>query len=319
MFFKKLTAFFKGVLIFFIAMIITLIISLAALFYGPYHGFRDVWVTTAMTTLSHKYLATWFFPQSTIDKILADNKVEDISEKMKMLLFRENHSKKMELIDISRNGFKGWLLKVPDPSKIKLAVSKDLGKNGEDIVSMAQRGGYAAAINAGGFADPNGKGNGGHPYGLVIQDSNYLCAKKGFSYNIIGFNKEDQLVIDKLTYDDVRAYGIRDAVSFGPTLIKNGKAAIIKGNGGWGIAPRTAIGQTADGTVLMLVIDGRQASSIGASLKDVMNIMQEYGAVNAANLDGGSSTTMYYQGKVINSPCFKTGLRPVATAFVVKP
>jgi exopolysaccharide biosynthesis protein len=111
---------------------------------------------------------------------------------------------------------------------------------------------------------------------------------------------------------------IRDAISFGPALIINGKPLIKKGDGGWGIAPRTAIGQRKDGTILLLVIDGRQKSSIGATLKDVQNVLLEYGAYNAANLDGGSSTTMYYNGNLINSPSDILGERAIPSAFIIK-
>lgn len=79
--------------------------------------------------------------------------------------------------------------------------------------------------------------------------------------------------------------GIRDAVSFGPTFIVNGKAMEVAGSGG-GLNPRTVLGQRADGAVLMLVIDGRQSHSIGATYKDCIDVMLQYGAVNAANLDG---------------------------------
>ena len=96
-------------------------------------------------------------------------------------------------------------------------------------------------------------------------------------------------------------------------------AQITRGDGGWGVGPRTAIGQRKDGTVLFLVIDGRQPGySVGATLRDIQNIMYEEGAVIAANLDGGSSSTLYYNGKVINKPADLLGERMIPTAFVVK-
>ncbi|HWI55463.1 MAG TPA: phosphodiester glycosidase family protein, partial [Desulfobacteria bacterium] len=139
-----------------------------------------------------------------------------------------------------------------------------------------------------------------------------------YSMSIIGIDKNGLLVIGKYTPTRLLQNGVMEAVTFGPQIIKAGKR-MVRGNGGWGIAPRTAIGQTKDGAILMLVIDGRQVSSIGATLKDVQEILLDYGAVNAANLDGGSSTTMFYKGKVINSPCSPFGERYVPTAFVVMP
>ena len=110
-----------------------------------------------------------------------------------------------------------------------------------------------------------------------------------------------------------------EGITFGPPLVVNGQKTITHGDGGWGIGPRTAIGQRRDGTVLFLVIDGRQVGySVGASLADVQNIMYEQGAYIAANLDGGSSSTLYLNGKVVNKPADLLGERMIPTAFIVK-
>ena len=101
--------------------------------------------------------------------------------------------------------------------------------------------------------------------------------------------------------------GIRDALSFGPVLVMNGKASTVKGSGS-GLNPRTAIGQRADGAVLLLVIDGRQPASLGATYADLIEIMLDFEAVNAANLDGGNSTGMYYKGSLVNKGLFPRGL-----------
>ena len=117
------------------------------------------------------------------------------------------------------------------------------------------------------------------------------------------------------------AQGVRDAVEFGPFLIVNGKASSVLGNGGWGIAPRTAIGQRRDGIVLMLVINGRLATSLGADMIDLTDIMERYGAYNAANLDGGTSSVLVVGDTIVNDPIDSTGAhktRPIATGFVLK-
>ena len=108
-------------------------------------------------------------------------------------------------------------------------------------------------------------------------------------------------------------------MEFGPFLVVNGKASFVKGNGGWGIAPRTAIGQRADGIVLFLVIDGRTTTSVGADMDDLATIMVNYGAINAANLDGGSSSALVINNKIENKPVAagKNGLRPIPTAWIV--
>jgi exopolysaccharide biosynthesis protein len=111
---------------------------------------------------------------------------------------------------------------------------------------------------------------------------------------------------------------IRDAVSFGPNLIVNGKPMIKSGDGGGGIQPRTAIAQRQDGTVLFLAIDGRQKNSLGATLKDVQNVFLKYGAYNAANLDGGSSSTMILDNQLVNKPSDILGERALPSAFIIK-
>ena len=112
-----------------------------------------------------------------------------------------------------------------------------------------------------------------------------------------------------------------DAVEFGPALIVNGQKIEELGSVE-SLQPRTAIGQTEDLTVLMLVINGRgQGSSMGCRGVDLRDILWEYGAVQACNLDGGSSSVMYYQGRVISSPTTSTNNengRRLPSAFIVQ-
>ena len=109
---------------------------------------------------------------------------------------------------------------------------------------------------------------------------------------------------------------VRDAVTFGPALIVNGKAAEVTGLGS-GLNPRTAIGQRADGKVIMIAIDGRQANSLGATYADLIKIFLDFGAVNAANLDGGSSTVMFYKGEKVSVPANFINSRNMPTAIII--
>ena len=122
---------------------------------------------------------------------------------------------------------------------------------------------------------------------------------------IVAFTDGGKLLVGSYSLNELNKLNVSEAVSFGPALIVNGKPTIKEGDGGLGIAPRTAIGQKKDGTILMLTIDGRSIKSSGATLLDVQNILLEHGAYNASNLDGGSSSSMYYNGKLINNPCEK--------------
>ena len=222
--------------------------------------------------------------------------------------------------DITGPSFKGKVMLIKDPKRVKLAVTKEIGITGERVSDLVKDMGAFAGINAGGFYDPNGKGNGAFPDGLTIQNGKVVHNNMGNKViNIAGFDDQGKLVIGNMTADQAQQKHIQDAVTFGPNLIAEGKS-VISGDGGWGIAPRTGIGQMADGTVIFVVIDGRQPTwSIGATLRDLTNVFNDYHAVNAVNLDGGSSSEMVYQGKVMNKLWNVFGERYIPTAFVVTP
>ena len=187
---------------------------------------------------------------------------------------------------------------------------------------MAKDNNAVVAINGGGFYDPNYNSLGGTPQGTVIKNGKLITNRKYTkSGGIIGFTNDNKFILGKMTAKEALAKGVRDAVTFGPFLIVNGKPSFIKGNGGWGTAPRTAIGQRKDGIVLMLVIDGRMIGRPGADMVDLTEIMQKYGAYNAANLDGGTSCGLVVNGKLINDPVNGNGkhkTRMIATGFIVK-
>ena len=110
--------------------------------------------------------------------------------------------------------------------------------------------------------------------------------------------------------------GIKYGVEFGPFLIVNGKSAEIVGMP-YGVANKCAIAQRKDGVIMFLVTEGETYID-GASLKDVIAILERYGAYNAANLDGGQSTSLVINNKLINSPNYlakKIGGRYVVTGF----
>ena len=178
------------------------------------------------------------------------------------------------------------------------------------------------AINGGGFYDPNGTGIGRLPYGFILHQGKYLLGQQvddKEKVDFVGMTKNGNLIAGNYNKKELRDLGAVEGLTFGPPLIIKGQKVIKSGDGGWGISPRSAIGQKKDGTMLFLVIDGRQPGySIGATLVDSQNILYENGAYIAANLDGGSSTTLYYNGKVVNKPADLLGERMIPTAFIVK-
>jgi len=228
------------------------------------------------------------------------------------------------LIDISEGNLKGKLLIVDDPSRIKLGVSGDYGysESGMLLTDMVAKYDAIAGVNAGGFNDNLGYGNGGLPQGLVIYEGELVWGYEGyFQYNVVGFDKDHILRVGTMTGAQALEQGITDGVSFvthdgqSSSLIINGVVQSI--NTQSGVNPRTAIGQRQDGSVLLLVLDGRSITTLGASMEDVANLMLSYGAVNCGNLDGGSSSTMVYEGEIINNCASVTGPRTIPNGFLV--
>lgn len=331
------------------AIYITGACSVVSLLYYPGSNFKDWLITTAMTTMNHKYLATWFYDSYEVNSVLANNIVVESgddtnpdlinftkpdfnqvtfeSEFEKEILTRDEGNNLYKIIDIKRDGFKGKMAVIYDPSKVKLGISKGTGKTlqnsyGQFITTIASRYNAVIATNAGGFYDPDWNSTGGVPHGVVISEGKLIAnnSKAIGVGGIIGFNKDNKLILARMTANQALKARIRDAVDFGPFLIVNGKPSFVKGNGGWGEAPRTAIGQRADGIVLLLVIDGRQKGSIGADMVDLTEVMLDYGAINAANLDGGTSTAMSLNGQIISNPRngnFQAKTRAVPNAWIV--
>ncbi|MHB9093734.1 MAG: phosphodiester glycosidase family protein [Eubacteriales bacterium] len=289
-------------------------------FYGPFPEVRQTAVGTIATS-RHPQFLKFFYSAEKVRQIMRQAGIENSDNQSAgdLLAFTASSDNRIDMIQLDEGSFKGKLLKIYNPKRVEVVVTKDLFKAGEKTSDIAKRVGAVAAINGGGFNDPNGKGNGGYPQGITMHKGQVITGQDITTpQEIIGINNNGVLVIGNYTLAQLKENQVMEAITFGPQLIKAGQR-MVKGNGGWGIAPRTAIGQTQDGTILLLTIDGRQVSSIGATLKEVQEIMLDYGAVNAANLDGGSSTTMFYNDKIINSPANPFGERYVPTAFVVRP
>ncbi len=214
----------------------------------------------------------------------------------------KNYPDGIRIEQISGDTYNAYVMIIRDPSKVYMATStEEFSKDipGSRITDEIENQGAIAAINAGAFFD-NGtsdKSVGSVPEGLVVAGGKVVwnsgaAPETGFA----GFNQDNVLVVaDTMTAYRAQELGIRDGCCFGPVLIANGEINEIEYNANSGYNPRTAIGQRADGAVLFVCIDGRQTSSLGGTYADLIDIMVEYGAVNACNLDGGSSTVMLYR------------------------
>jgi len=226
------------------------------------------------------------------------------------------------LKEVSGLTWRGFVMLVEDPLRVKLTDTSMQYECGENVMTMTKNAGAVAGINGGGFTDgPNYDSNGGTPTGLIIEDGNIVCPLEPDDtvYNMIGINKNGALVLRHCTAQWALENDIVSAVSFAPFIVVNGEGLIKNGTGGWGIAPRTAIGQRETGEFLLLVIDGRQADwSIGCDLDVLQEVMLAENAYNAAMLDGGSSTAMVYNGEYINRPSLGHE-RWINNSFVVMP
>lgn len=356
---------------------------------------RTLWISTAMETMTHQWLATAFFPkdmvtdvvearkqmfesQKDIQSVWKEEELPVVQEPEKPLTEKEkfyqmfdeldqesaetffaehpryiengyeninldwcekkedtgivtkqgdkvvaiNAQKDLAIVELTRKSalgeYSGYLAIVKDPSRVELGLCKGMGKRaGQRMPDLAEYNGAILGINASGFIDNGEAAEGGTPYGYVKKDGEKLQGAFGHGYKIIGFDEEHRFLIG----DTTTAEKMVDAVEFGPAFIVNGKKMDELDKIG-SLQPRTAIGQREDKSVLMLVVDGRyQGGSTGCRGVDCRDILWDYGAVQACNLDGGSSSVMYYQGRVINSPTTSTGNRDgrrLPNGFMVK-
>jgi len=319
----KILAVFSAVVSSFIVSVLILLIAVVTLvFYGPSATARDMLVLTSLETSAMKFLPHLYFSQDAIDGIIAANSAHETGETSNgddvIIPEDDLDLKKIEIIDIKGPTFIGKLMIVNDPSRVYVGTidkfSSETG--GQRLLDMVKADNAIGGINGGAFEDVGGVGNGGMPKGIVIKNGKILIDSPSSYRVLIGFDNKHKLVVGSMTAQEAIDRGVVDAVSFGPLLVLNGERVPITGSGG-GLNPRTAIGQRADGAMLLLVIDGRQPTSLGASFKDVADIMIENGAVNAAALDGGSSTLMVYENKILNQTSLLTGPRRIPTFIMV--
>jgi len=289
------------------------------IFWGPFEATKTLAVGSVLSS-RHPQVVKAFLSNEEISEIV--NKYDDIDSQSNSPIQRtvSDASAGITIEDINGKAFKGKVMLIKDPKRVKVAVTKELEVTGARVSDFVKDTGAIAGINGGGFYDPNGAGNGAFPDGLTVHNGEIVHNNVGNkSTEIVALDKNGKLIVGQITADDVKKKNIQEAVSFLPTLIQDGKRGEFQ-DSAWGVAPRTAIGQKADGTIILVVIDGRQATwSWGAKMSDLYNLFKDYDAVNAANLDGGSSTELFYNGKVINKLWNWAGERYLPTAIVVMP
>jgi len=302
-------------------LLISIILAPFVIFYGPFQSLKLLTVGTIMTS-RHPQVAEFFLNQSQLEAIMKSYQetiaIEPVIQSKEHLIIDETNRIWVE--EIKGKYFKGKVMLVRNPKQVKVAVTSELGIAGQRLSQLVKENQAIAGINGGGFYDPNAQGNGALPDGITFSDGSVVHNRlEQKTVNLIGLDQSGKLILGEMSQQEAVAKGIENAVSFYPNLLIDGEPQ-IKGDGGWGIAPRTGIGQKSDGTIIFVVIDGRQPGwSMGATLRDLMNVFIEYGAVNAANLDGGSSAEMIYHDRIINRLWNIYGERYIPTGFVVLP
>lgn len=345
---------FRRFLLVFFTVLLLLVAGLSMvlnlIFNGPSVSARDVLTMSLLEPSGTKWIPGLFMSQETVEEIRAKVSAElpnDVSDSSQVVINKdtltgasdewEGYSDGIYIESIAGDTYSAHVMIIRDPSQVYMATSTEKFSTdipGTRINHEIETQGAIAAINAGAFFD-NGTSSpvvGSVPKGLVFAGGKCVW-DDGSSYDgFVGFNKDDVLVVAQtMTKAQAEEQNIRDGCCFGPVLIMNGSINEGAYNQNSGYNPRTAIGQRADGAIIFLCVDGRQTSSLGATYADLINIMVEYGAVNACNLDGGSSTVMLYRDvdgrygtpgevQMINSySLLQQEPRKMPTFFMVRP
>ena len=294
-----------------------LVMILNTVFNGPSEAARDVLTMSLTEASATKWVPGIFLGDEKVAEIRNKSGAaleEEFSDASKVVINKDaaltnsdewaDYPDGIRIIEYKGETYNAHIMIIRDPSQVYMATSTDgaysMDVPGTRIHNEIKDEGAIAAINAGAFND-DGSANayvGSIPAGLLIVDGEVksnqyhsLVPEQGFA----GFTFDNILVVAKsMTAEQAKELNIRDGCEFGPVLIMNGVVNQEAYNANSGYNPRTAIGQRADGAVIFLCIDGRQASSLGGTYRDIIDIMVEYGAVNACNMDGGSSSVMMY-------------------------
>ena len=300
---------------------------------GPSETLRDDFVMTMLETRRFDFMSNLFLTSEEVQEIRKVNQQAVSYEQDSSLISissaaaigaatveetyaQDDDGDGIIFENVKGAGFAGYLITVLDPTRVFVGMPDSYGGVGLTLEEMVVKYDALGGINAGGFKDEGGTGLGGQPEGLTIVDG--VCYGEGNGESTFaGFDDKGVMHVGYYTEWSAQALNIKHGVSFGPLLIINGEP-VDPSYLPSGVNPRTAIGQRSDGAVLMLVIDGRQAHSMGATYQDCMNIMLSRGAVNAINMDGGSSSNMYLNGQYVNRNSSTSGARPLPTTFLFK-
>ncbi len=311
---------------------------------GPSETIQKLFVTSVRETSAVKWLANLYFTPEEIAEIEAVKETMEYAPTDTSLItistdpvsdgdkdgwtdahgvFHPDEDGDGIIIEpVKGRGYAGYMMVVRDPSRVIMgSIPSSYGKRGYTVKEYVEYFDGVAGTNAGGFYDPGGMGDGSIPDSVMVVNGEihymeYGCGIEGGG-GIAAIDGNHILHVAKsMTRQELIDNDIRYAVCYGPVLIVNGVSA-SPDSLSTSMNPRTAIGQCADGAMLFLVIDGRQVASMGARYQDLVEIMERYGAVNAVNLDGGSSSMLWFQDHYVNNSSSVVGVRPMPSSFVI--
>ncbi len=316
---KKVHKFFKYLYIFSMTIYTVFCATILIMLYGPIDSFKEMIITNSKNGSTEDKICRWLYSEEEINEYLPKEKedeeenkeekepeepkkVEYANEYEKAVLTKNEGNEDYKYIPVKVGGYDAHLVVIYDPSKIHLITSKafNTGSGMETIQSMCKRNKGKVCINGGRFKDTTGWGS-DIPKGVLIKDSKIIWKDNSGKREIIGFTKDNKLLLTKATAEEAVAQGIRDGLEFGPFLMVNGKATTFNSaSGGYERAARVAMAQRKDGIVLFLVTEGKHTK--GPNLVEVIDLLKLYGAYNIANLDGGASSQLVIENKLINKP-----------------
>lgn len=295
-----------------------LLLVLNMVFNGPSPTARDQLTMTLIEASATKWVPALFIGEDTVAEIRSGVNAEledDVTDVTAVVIKRSagiaggdewaDYPDGIRIEDVQGDTYNAKVMIIRDPAQVYLGISTHEGFStsipGKRLTAAIEDEGAIAAINGGAFNDDGTTGSyvGTLPAGLVYSEGEcvWTSGKPSETSGFAGFTRDNILVVhkDNISKAQAEELNIRDGCCFGPVLVMNGEINMEAYNQKSGLNPRTAIGQRGDGAVIFVCIDGRQPSSMGGEYKDVIDIMVEYGAINACNMDGGSSTVMMYR------------------------
>lgn len=311
---------------FFLLLFTVILLSLAALvlvmnliFKGPSPTAQERLTMSLIEASATKWIPALFIGEERVAEITSaesgSSLTDDVTDTSQVIIQKDsaistssnewdNYPDGIRIESYAGDTYNAHIMIVRDPSQVYMGISTESFSTsipGKRLNAVMEEENVLAGVNAGAFNDDGTASStvGSCPLGLVMSGGKcvWTSGKQPGLEGFAGFTTDDVLVVSttNLTKAQAEEMNIRDGCCFGPVLIMNGDVNMDAYNMNSGFNPRTAIGQRADGAVIFVCVDGRQAGSIGGTYADVIDIMVEYGAVNACNMDGGSSSIMYYR------------------------